>query len=82
MLVLCDGQPTAAWQADGIARADPVHALRETVRYIESVKDARIYGIGIQHMGVKDIFKKYVLIHDSNQLDACILDLIDKEFIK
>ena len=82
MIVLSDGQPTAAWQPGEVGRADPTHALREAVNYIQEERNTSVYGIGIQHMGVKDIFKNYVLLQNSSQLDTCILNLIDKEFIK
>lgn len=81
MIVLSDGQPTAAFQASGLRGGDPVRALKDTVEMIQGERNTSIYGIGITHMGVKDIFKKHVIIQRAEDLESTILNLLDKEFI-
>lgn len=81
MIVLSDGQPTAAFLANGNRGGDPVRALKDTVDMIEGERNTSIYGIGITHMGVKDIFKKHVIIQRADELESTILNLLDKEFI-
>jgi len=81
MIVLSDGQPTAAFTAGDQRGGDCVRALKDTVQMIEGERNTSIYGIGILHMGVKDIFKKHVIIQRPSDLESVILNLLDKEFI-
>jgi len=75
LIVLSDGQPAAG-------RGDADSYTKEIVKEIEKHGDISIYGIGIEDRNVKRIYKQWVTIQDSSELEGALLSIIEKKILE
>jgi uncharacterized protein with von Willebrand factor type A (vWA) domain len=74
MIVLSDGQPAA--HGGNIASF-----TYDVIKNIEKEGKVTIYGIGIMDETVKEFYKNYTVIYDSDELEHRMLDIVKKYLI-
>lgn len=68
LIVLSDGCPASCRSGDAWTYA------RDVIAHIG--KHVECYGIGIMDDNVKDLYPEYSVLHDPNELEACLLNVI------